>query len=319
MPYHDILEQNHGKKSQALPRGMRNMRKPVSRLSEQTGLPSHQTGLQADLPGLGLALHQNPSPSPKKPVCAGASPFCKPKTSLSDSQSHKFISMNTETATNNNTVDSDDEPIPDDLGLLTVSGSDDSDDDDDNDSTDAEAPSAPPVAPQPAPRPAHPGKPAAATKAKLTAFFKGRRQRRRLEHAEEVRLRELEITRRKKAKARADGNERTHQYRDRIRAAKIADGYVPGTKRIVAATRRAGRPWSPRAILQELHKSNPKDFQHLREQTIRTWLTHEGGTSRWKDMVLKRVEEGKGNTPGGQTTRCGVLATPVPRNTQEDQ
>jgi hypothetical protein len=59
------------------------MRKPVSRLSEQTGLPSHQTGLQADLPGLGLALHQNPSPSPKKPVCAGASPFCKPKTSLS--------------------------------------------------------------------------------------------------------------------------------------------------------------------------------------------------------------------------------------------
>ncbi|KAJ7889773.1 hypothetical protein B0H13DRAFT_1887882 [Mycena leptocephala] len=70
MPYHDILEQNHGKKSQALPRGTGNMRKPVSRLSEQMGLPSHQTGLQADLPGLGLALHQNPSPSPKKPVCA---------------------------------------------------------------------------------------------------------------------------------------------------------------------------------------------------------------------------------------------------------
>jgi hypothetical protein len=25
------------------------------------GLPSHQTGLRADLPGWGLALHQNPS------------------------------------------------------------------------------------------------------------------------------------------------------------------------------------------------------------------------------------------------------------------
>lgn len=165
-----------------------------------------------------------------------------------DSQSHKFTSMNTETATNNNAVYSDDEPIPDDLGLLTVSGSDDSDDDDDNDSTDAEAPAAPPAATQPAPRPAHPAKPAAATKAKLTAFFKvetaeekavrlEKDAREYREHAEEVRLRELEITRRKKAKARADGNERTRQYRDRIRAAKIADGYVPGTKRVSVSRR----------------------------------------------------------------------------------
>ncbi|KAJ6491164.1 hypothetical protein C8R45DRAFT_928990 [Mycena sanguinolenta] len=60
-----------------------NTRKPVSRLSEQTGLPSRQTGLQADLPGLGFDLQPNPSPSPKKPVGAGASPFGKPKTSLS--------------------------------------------------------------------------------------------------------------------------------------------------------------------------------------------------------------------------------------------
>jgi hypothetical protein len=65
------------------PRGTRTMRKPVSRLSEQTGLPSHQTGLQADLLGLDFDLHPNPSPSPNKPVGAGASPFCKPKTSLS--------------------------------------------------------------------------------------------------------------------------------------------------------------------------------------------------------------------------------------------
>jgi hypothetical protein len=73
------------------------MRKPVPRLSEQTGLPSHQTGLQADLPGLqadlpglqadlpglGFDLHPNPSPSPNKPVGAGASPFGKPKSELS--------------------------------------------------------------------------------------------------------------------------------------------------------------------------------------------------------------------------------------------
>ncbi|KAJ7850348.1 hypothetical protein B0H13DRAFT_1905754 [Mycena leptocephala] len=57
-------------------RNARNIRKPVGFLvgvKERTGLPSHQTGLQADMPDLGLALHPNPSPSP----------FCKPKTSLS--------------------------------------------------------------------------------------------------------------------------------------------------------------------------------------------------------------------------------------------
>ncbi|KAJ7321905.1 hypothetical protein DFH08DRAFT_818283 [Mycena albidolilacea] len=36
-----------------------------------------------DLPDLGFDLHPNPSPSPKKPVGAGASPFCKPKSELS--------------------------------------------------------------------------------------------------------------------------------------------------------------------------------------------------------------------------------------------
>ncbi|KAJ6563073.1 hypothetical protein DFH09DRAFT_1082563 [Mycena vulgaris] len=47
-----------GKKHKSVkPWGTRNMHKPVSRLPEQTGLPSRQAGLQADLPGLGLALH----------------------------------------------------------------------------------------------------------------------------------------------------------------------------------------------------------------------------------------------------------------------
>jgi hypothetical protein len=59
------------------------MHKPVSQLSKQTGLSSHQTGLQANLPGLGFDLHPNPSPSPNKPVGAGASPFGKEKSELS--------------------------------------------------------------------------------------------------------------------------------------------------------------------------------------------------------------------------------------------
>ncbi|KAJ6464232.1 hypothetical protein DFH09DRAFT_1113128 [Mycena vulgaris] len=85
--YHHISEQNGRKLAsprncEVSVRGTRNMRKPVSRLSEQTGLASRQTGLQADLPGLGFDLHPNPSPSPNKPVGAGASPFGKPKNDL---------------------------------------------------------------------------------------------------------------------------------------------------------------------------------------------------------------------------------------------
>ncbi|KAJ7323304.1 hypothetical protein DFH08DRAFT_817874 [Mycena albidolilacea] len=45
------------------------------------GLPSRQTGLQANLLGLGFDLHPNPSPSPNKRVGAGASSFFKPKNS----------------------------------------------------------------------------------------------------------------------------------------------------------------------------------------------------------------------------------------------
>ncbi|KAJ6561307.1 hypothetical protein B0H10DRAFT_1801593, partial [Mycena sp. CBHHK59/15] len=82
---------------------------------------------------------------------------------------------------------------------------------------------------------------------------------------------------------------------------------------VEAAARRAGRPWSPRAILKELHKTNLKDFCRLTEQVIGRWIdadARQQGTSKWKDTVLQNVERGKGNAPGGQTTRCGVLVSP---------
>jgi hypothetical protein len=52
------------------------MFKPVSWLSEQTGLPSCQTGLPSRSAGLGFDLHPNSSPSPNKP-------FGKPKNEVS--------------------------------------------------------------------------------------------------------------------------------------------------------------------------------------------------------------------------------------------
>ncbi|KAJ6456514.1 hypothetical protein C8R45DRAFT_580223, partial [Mycena sanguinolenta] len=256
--------------------------------------------------------------------------------------------------------------------LQDVSDSEDSD-------SDVDDASAPPLAvPKPAPRP-QPRKPAAARK--ITAFWKVETAEEKLarlekdgmeytERAEQVRLREIDAQRKKHARARVKANERMQRHRDRVRDAKIAEGWVPGQKRkhvelldhdntsgpdprlaersrpyrdfkeniqqqnkpcgrkrknakrdakyvnwqnpmlwsqIEAAARRALPPWSPRSILMELRKTNPKDFQRLSEQVIGRWIEREGGISRWNESVQKKVELGKGNSPGGHVTRCGVL------------
>jgi hypothetical protein len=90
--------------------------------------------------------------------------------------------------------------------------------------------------------------------------------------------------------------------------------------------------------LKELRKTNLKDFYRLTEQVIGRWIDSDArdrGKSKWKDSVLQNVECGKGNAPGGHTTRCGVLVSllyslwsrlpdslcsaPVPRDAQKDQ
>ncbi|KAJ7798099.1 hypothetical protein B0H14DRAFT_3157086, partial [Mycena olivaceomarginata] len=79
---------------------------------------------------------------------------------------------------------------------------------------------------------------------------------------------------------------------------------------VQAAASRVSKPWKPRAIVQELHRTNLKDFYRLTEQVVGRWIDSEArarGTSKWKDSVLQNVERGKGNAPGGHTTRCGVL------------
>ncbi|KAF7330683.1 DDE superfamily endonuclease [Mycena sanguinolenta] len=100
------------------------------------------------------------------------------------------------------------------------------------------------------------------------------------------------------------GRKRKHGKRD----AKLVNWQSPMLwSQVEAATRRALPPWSPRAILEELRKTNPKDFSRLKEQVIGRWIEREGGTSRWKESVRQKVELGKGNSPGGHVTRCGVL------------
>ncbi|KAJ7038755.1 hypothetical protein C8F04DRAFT_1255677 [Mycena alexandri] len=56
--------------------------------------------------------------------------------------------------------------------------------------------------------------------------------------------------------------------------------------------------------------NNLRDFYRLTEQVLGRWIDPDArkrGTSKWKDSVLQNVERGKGNAPGGHTTRCGVL------------
>ncbi|KAJ7852106.1 hypothetical protein B0H13DRAFT_2398932 [Mycena leptocephala] len=77
---------------------------------------------------------------------------------------------------------------------------------------------------------------------------------------------------------------------------------------VQAAASRVSKPWKPRAILKELHRANLKDFSRLTEQVIGRWIdgdSRDRGTSKWKDSVIQNVERGKGNSPGGHTTRCG--------------
>ncbi|KAJ7869051.1 hypothetical protein B0H13DRAFT_2557989 [Mycena leptocephala] len=79
---------------------------------------------------------------------------------------------------------------------------------------------------------------------------------------------------------------------------------------VQAAASRVSKPWKPRAILKELHRANLKDFSRLTEQVIGRWIdgdSRDRGTSKWKDSVIQNVARGKGNSPGGHTTRCGVL------------
>jgi hypothetical protein len=55
-------------------------------------------------------------------------------------------------------------------------------------------------------------------------------------------------------------------------------------------------------------------FLRLIEQVIGRWIDREAqaeGISKWKDSVLAEVQ--KGNAPGGQSTRAGILVSSVVR------
>jgi len=83
---------------------------------------------------------------------------------------------------------------------------------------------------------------------------------------------------------------------------------------IEMAATRAGKPWKPHDIMVEAKRLDPVTFLRLTEQVIGRWIDREAqaeGISKWKNSVLADVE--KGNAPGGQSTRTGILVSSAVR------
>lgn len=81
---------------------------------------------------------------------------------------------------------------------------------------------------------------------------------------------------------------------------------------IETAAARAGKPWRPRAILQEAQKMDRITFSRLTEQVIGRWIDTDAkskGGSKWSSSVMKRVAAG--NSPGGHSTRTGILVRKI--------
>ncbi|THH17105.1 hypothetical protein EUX98_g9190 [Antrodiella citrinella] len=77
-------------------------------------------------------------------------------------------------------------------------------------------------------------------------------------------------------------------------------------EQIDAATKATGYPWRPVDIVQRLQRSNPRVFANLKHQRLSEWRDRTIlDRFVWKDAVLARTK--KGNQPGGENTRLGIL------------
>ncbi|KAJ7114985.1 hypothetical protein C8R44DRAFT_881033 [Mycena epipterygia] len=96
---------------------------------------------------------------------------------------------------------------------------------------------------------------------------------------------------------------RKQKEKNKKRDSKLTNWFHPLLwPQIVIAAARAGKLWKPCDIVREARKLNMGAFWKLTEQVVGTWMDREAkkqGVSKWKDSVLKNVENRKGNAPGG--------------------
>jgi hypothetical protein len=132
--------------------------------------------------------------------------------------------------------------------------------------------------------------------------------------ATDITLAELSRPRREFKEDTKKGNKRCgrkQKEKNKKKDAKLTNWFNPFIwSQVVTAAARAGRPWHPSAIVREARKLNMGVFWKLAPQVVGRWIDPEAkaeGVSKWKDSVLRNVAWAKGNSPGGQSTRTGLL------------
>ena len=106
---------------------------------------------------------------------------------------------------------------------------------------------------------------------------------------------------------------RKRKEKNKKKDSKLTNWFNPFIwPQVVTATSRAGRPWKPSDIVREARKLNPGVFWKLTSQVVGRWIdkaAKKEGVSKWKDSVLHNVAWAKGNSPGGHSTRTGILVS----------
>ncbi|KAJ7472584.1 hypothetical protein FB451DRAFT_299473 [Mycena latifolia] len=134
-----------------------------------------------------------------------------------------------------------DSEVEDYSGMPNLADVTDTEDSDDSDTDGEDSP--PPAAPAPSTVPRSTTTQGSCPKPKITSYWRvetpeekavrmERDAREFAARAEEVRLREIDANRMKAARKRADATERMQRFRERGREEKIANGWIPGQKRV---------------------------------------------------------------------------------------
>jgi hypothetical protein len=95
--------------------------------------------------------------------------------------------------------------------------------------------------------------------------------------------------------------------KNKPRAAKYNNWLTPFCwTQIVIAAKQVGRSMGATDIATRLKKRDPVTFGRISRNTIESWIDRSSGNPRWKDSVLRQVEDG--NSPGhDKGGRRGIL------------
>ena len=97
------------------------------------------------------------------------------------------------------------------------------------------------------------------------------------------------------------GRPRVKEYKEAV----LMNWMSPLVWSVIDRVSRGHSRMKPTEIVRELKLKDPILFAKLTTQTLGAWIDRSGDRPVWSEKTLERV--GKGNKPGGLTTRVGVL------------